>query len=525
MQGLLPSIRSRLRTHHLQTVSEALDPERAVEADLFVRPSAATGPPAPTRLSISEYNELRSKGLCFRFRQPYSHNHECSVKEFHTIIDDIDPELLILWDYRQHGEKSYSDDRTTSASLPDPPKGKVESSTDVGSSRPLHILRKGDFLRENFGIVVVFCEAATMAIKTLIETETNEVIVEPPDKPPDESLLSWELVSVRDIRQSAIDSSFSSLQHQNRLLRFILTDGLSETVAIEYTAIPGIMEEIIPGCKVVEVRLEKKIVIHYGILCLDAGTITIMGGLVQSLYDEWHINRRYSGFSRSLMTKSRNDDGDGPPPFEKLQTDAFPREASAFSSSHEPMIYTRLFTLSFFRYCDARPEARSTPVDVKPVSSTTKPEEKTSSSAVSRPKEVIEAVPVQNQAAAQKLLQKMSQPMPQGRNPRDHRTRFKGRQEEAPIFTLDEWERKKAGTSSAIRADIQDTSADEILARELQSQLDFEDHQNHTGNLGSEAERIRMSMFSFGGAEERGVESRDDFRGRGRGRGRGRKRF
>ncbi|KAK8914042.1 hypothetical protein KSP39_PZI023679 [Platanthera zijinensis] len=258
------------------------------------------------------------------------------------------------------------------------------------------------------------------------------------------------------------------------------------------------MEEIIPGCKA---RLEKKIVIHYGILCLDAGTITIMGGLVQSLYDEWHINRRYSGFSRSLMTKSRNDDGDGPPPFEKLQTDAFPREASAFSSSHE---------------------ARSTPVDAKPVSSTTKPEEKTSSSAVSRPKEV------QNQAAAQKLLQKMSQPMPQGRNPRDHRTRFKGRQEETPVFTLDEWERKKAGTSSAIRAaDIQDTSADEILARQLQSQLDFEDHQNHTGNSGSEAERIRMSMFSFGGTEERGNESRDDFRGRGRGkgRGRGRKRF
>ncbi|KAK8939506.1 hypothetical protein KSP40_PGU022500 [Platanthera guangdongensis] len=222
-----------------------------------------------------------------------------------------------------------------------------------------------------------------------------------------------QLVSVRDIRQSAIDSSFSSLQHQNRLLRFILTDGLSETVAIEYTAIPGILEEIIPGF--------------------------------------------------SIPTISR--------------------------------------------YCDARPEARSTPVDVKPVSSTTKPEEKTSSSAGSlglkkvylcttmtqfihlfSPRhiitkcflapatQVIEAVPVQNQAAAQKLLQKMSQPMPQGRNPRDHRTRFKGRQEEAPVFTLDEWERKKAGTSSAIRAaDIQDTSADEILARQLQSQLDFED--------------------------------------------------
>lgn len=313
-----------------------------------------------------------------------------------------------------------------------------------------------------------------------------------------------QLVSVRDIRQSVIDSSFSGLQHQNRLLRFILTDGLSETIAIEYTPIPGIMEEIIPGCKV---RLENKIAIHYGILCLVAGTITIMGGLVQSLYDEWQINRRYSGFSRSLTTQSRNDDGDGPPPFEKLQTDAFPREISVFSSSHE---------------------RRSMPADdPKPVSSTIKPEEKTSST-ISRPKEVIEAIPVQNQAAAQKLLQKMSQPMPEGRNPRDHR--IKGRQEEAPVFTLDEWERKKAGTSSTMRAaDIQDISADEILARQLQSQLDFEDYQNRTGNSGSEAERIRMSMFSFGGAEERGDEGRDDFRGRGRGRsrgrGRGRKRF
>ncbi|KAL0923876.1 hypothetical protein M5K25_004660 [Dendrobium thyrsiflorum] len=311
-----------------------------------------------------------------------------------------------------------------------------------------------------------------------------------------------QLVSVRDIRQSVIDSSFKSSPHQHRLLRFVLTDGQSEAIGIEYKPIPSITEEIIPGCKV---RLENKISVHHGILCLNAGSLTIMGGLLQSLYDEWQMSRKYSGFSRSLIRLSQNDEGSGPPPFEKLQIEPCPRKVSHFSSSH-----------------GGKDEAIEDP---KLVSSGIKNEGKTSGVEV-RTKEVIEAVPVQNQVAAQKLLQKMVQPMHEGRDPRGHKARFKGKQEVAPVFTLDEWERRKASSSKAIgMANIQNINGDEELARQLQSQLDMEDYQNHQENVECEADQIRMSMFNFGGAEERN-DGRGDFRrGRGRGRGSGRKRF
>lgn len=87
-----------------------------------------------------------------------------------------------------------------------------------------------------------------------------------------------------------------------------------------------------------------------------------------------------------------------------------------------------------------------------------------------------EAVPVQNQAAAQKLLQKMSQPDNKEMNPRFRKHKFRAKQEEAVVFTLDEWERTK-GTklNPMLNSGMQDTIHDEELARQLQDQLDFED--------------------------------------------------
>jgi len=89
---------------------------------------------------------------------------------------------------------------------------------------------------------------------------------------------------------------------------------------------------------------------------------------------------------------------------------------------------------------------------------------------------VSEAVPVQNQAAAQKLLQKMSQAVPEDRRGRGHRFKGKGKEEDAQVFTLDEWEKRKAiGSKSAAENYAHDTSRDEELARQLQEQLDLED--------------------------------------------------
>jgi hypothetical protein len=65
----------------------------------------------------------------------------------------------------------------------------------------------------------------------------------------DETVVSIQVVSIRDIYHSSIDASFKNPQ-QRRLLRFGLTDGKCEAVAIEFSHIPFITEEIAPGTKV-----------------------------------------------------------------------------------------------------------------------------------------------------------------------------------------------------------------------------------------------------------------------------------
>ncbi|MCD7459396.1 hypothetical protein HAX54_040853 [Datura stramonium] len=110
--------------------------------------------------------------------------------------------------------------------------------------------------------------------------------------------------------------------------------------------------------------------------------------------------------------------------------------------------------------------------ELKPPAHIERNEEKPSTSE-SRPKEVAEAIPVQNQAAAQKLLQKMSQPPRGGQCSRGQRHRGRGREEESHLLTLEEWERRKTGANLSATHDFPDVSQDENLARQLQQQLDF----------------------------------------------------
>lgn len=90
---------------------------------------------------------------------------------------------------------------------------------------------------------------------------------------------------------------------------------------------------------------------------------------------------------------------------------------------------------------------------------------------------VAEAVPVQNQAAAQKLLQKMIHSTRGGHNSRGRRHRGAGKEEVSQVLTLDEWERRKNGIKTSATHDFPDLSHDEELARELQEKFDLEDIQ------------------------------------------------
>lgn len=54
---------------------------------------------------------------------------------------------------------------------------------------------------------------------------------------------------MRDISRSTIEE-FSGNSSSNRLLKLVLTDGLTDITAIEYSHIPSIPNDVVPGTKV-----------------------------------------------------------------------------------------------------------------------------------------------------------------------------------------------------------------------------------------------------------------------------------
>ncbi|XP_057968704.1 uncharacterized protein LOC131158112 [Malania oleifera] len=336
-----------------------------------------------------------------------------------------------------------------------------------------------------------------------------------------------QISSARDISRSGhAESSGSS--NSRRLLRLNLTDGHSELTAVEYTRIPSIPDDVVPGSKV---RLENKAVIHSGIVCLNAKVVTVLGGVVQALYEEWLMNKKYSGLSRSSLKPSGDDEIVGPPQFEKLQIGASMHQSAQqgrFSYQSESTHKNNSLRIEDTGgKSEIRQKGRQGNLDFKAeilnndmkVATLTGKTEDMPSSSGARPKEVVESVPVQNQAASQKLLQKMSISNWDGQNFKNRKHRGKGKQEESPVFTLDEWEKSRAGIRT-LKDELPDVSRDEDLAWQLQNQFDLEDLDVHRVPCETEAERLRRSMFKF----ERDDDSIHEtgYRGRGRGRGRAR---
>nr|XP_043625068.1 tudor domain-containing protein 3 [Erigeron canadensis] len=331
-----------------------------------------------------------------------------------------------------------------------------------------------------------------------------------------------QVTSVRDISKSSIAESASG---GKRLLRLKLTDGHSDVIAIEFAHIPSIPDNVAPGTKV---RLENKVVMHNGILCLNAKVVTVLGGIVPSLYEEWEMNQKYAGFTRSSLKPSHSDDTGGPPPFEKLQAGAPSRRINQHSRSSDnsiakasgPTVIEKGQRSGPSQTSGLRPpdlKAGSRDHNVNSGSLTEKTNEKQPASEA-RPKEVAESVPVQNQAAAQKLLQKMSN-RNEGHS-RGWKQRGRGKDEDdSAVLTLDEWERKRAGGSSSLIQEIPKVNQDEDLARQLQNQFDLEDFHEQRGPHVTQADDIRTSMFSFE-RDDPGSHGRGEFRGRGGGRGR-----
>lgn len=62
--------------------------------------------------------------------------------------------------------------------------------------------------------------------------------------------LFWQISSARDISKSSLED-FSNSSGSRRLLRLGLTDGFTEITAIEYSNIPSISDDIVPGTKVI----------------------------------------------------------------------------------------------------------------------------------------------------------------------------------------------------------------------------------------------------------------------------------
>ncbi|KAL5078720.1 hypothetical protein RYX36_007141 [Vicia faba] len=123
----------------------------------------------------------------------------------------------------------------------------------------------------------------------------------------------------------------------HRVLRFCLTDGHSEITAIEYSHIPFSHDNIVPDTKIL---LENKVLIHSGITFLNPKVLTVLGGVVQSLHEQWKMNQKYSGFSRSSLRQLEDSDTGGPPPFVKLQVGSISGYADKNSRSRKPIVGT-----------------------------------------------------------------------------------------------------------------------------------------------------------------------------------------
>ena len=92
------------------------------------------------------------------------------------------------------------------------------------------------------------------------------------------------------------------------MLKVSLTDGKTTIHGVELTKLDGISINTPPGTKV---KLADSIPIANGFLRLEPGSLKILGGRVEALYEKWETIRKLAKFTRNFARNRVNETNSG----------------------------------------------------------------------------------------------------------------------------------------------------------------------------------------------------------------------
>ena len=97
------------------------------------------------------------------------------------------------------------------------------------------------------------------------------------------------------------------------MLKISLTDGKTTIHGVEVSKLEGINLNTAPGTKV---KLADSIPVTNGFLRLEPGSLKVLGGRVEALYEKWDTSQKLAKFTRNFARNrptSGTDDTEGPP--------------------------------------------------------------------------------------------------------------------------------------------------------------------------------------------------------------------
>jgi len=119
------------------------------------------------------------------------------------------------------------------------------------------------------------------------------------------------VLQVTKVRNIAAPKANEESQASTRMLKISLTDGKSTIHGVEVSKLDGISLNTAPGTKV---KLADSVPVFNGFLRLEAGSLKVLGGRVESLYEKWETSQKMAKFMRNFQ-RNRPDSGtEGGPP-------------------------------------------------------------------------------------------------------------------------------------------------------------------------------------------------------------------